>query len=466
MVLNSSARITYLNAAAARLLSQRADALVGKDVWEAYPDAVGTPIHREYLKTIRDQTPLHSEILWVSLQRWFDIRAFPIPNGGIIAHFHDITEWKRAEARLQQLRGLRPHGAESNAFNINLGDTIYSDTEVGGVPPRADGRGEVGEVQAEPRAGRTCASSVPRPGCTTTGTTTSSSTTSRARERRRDLRGGREGVHRLHAGRVHGRDRALPDVPLGEEPRALLPRRALVPQREGVRAASDNCRRAGPGADRASGRARRFRARRRRSRNPVAAACLAAIHDPARTMLGARQYAAFTKAIKASTATWKVIVNEVPIQQFYALPYDRWEGYAAEREQSSAPPGERQERRLPDHRHAREPVQRRALPDARPAGPRARASGRWSRPGRDEDVREGDRRRPRQRGRGDRDRRAVLQAGAAERCGHALRGPRHLQLRRGDRDGAALTVAMRTRRASRCARRRASRAPPLVLAAR
>jgi len=24
-------------------------------------------------------------------------------------------------------------------------------------------------------------------------------------------------------------------------------------------------------------------------------------------------------------------VNEVPIQQFYALPYDRWEGYAAER---------------------------------------------------------------------------------------------------------------------------------------
>ena len=67
-------------------------------------------------------------------------------------------------------------------------------------------------------------------------------------------------------------------------------------------------------------------------RNPVSPACLAAIDDPARTMLGARQYAAFTNAIKASTATWKVIVNEVPIQQYYALPYDRWEGYAAERE--------------------------------------------------------------------------------------------------------------------------------------
>ena len=66
--------------------------------------------------------------------------------------------------------------------------------------------------------------------------------------------------------------------------------------------------------------------------NPVPQACLDALADPSRTMLGARQYAAFTKAIKASTATWKVILNEVPIQQFFALPYDRWEGYPAERE--------------------------------------------------------------------------------------------------------------------------------------
>ena len=67
-------------------------------------------------------------------------------------------------------------------------------------------------------------------------------------------------------------------------------------------------------------------------RNPVSGACLAAIGDPSRTILGRRQYAAFTKAIKVSNATWKVVVNEVPIQQFYVRPYDRWEGYAAERE--------------------------------------------------------------------------------------------------------------------------------------
>lgn len=67
--------------------------------------------------------------------------------------------------------------------------------------------------------------------------------------------------------------------------------------------------------------------------SPPPPACVAAIDDPSRTMLGQRQREAFERAIEKSTATFKVILNEVPIQQFYALPYDRWEGYAAERTQ-------------------------------------------------------------------------------------------------------------------------------------
>jgi phosphodiesterase/alkaline phosphatase D-like protein len=64
---------------------------------------------------------------------------------------------------------------------------------------------------------------------------------------------------------------------------------------------------------------------------PVSQACLDAINDPNRSLLGSAQYTRFTNAVKASKAKFKIIMNEVPIQQFYALPYDRWEGYAAER---------------------------------------------------------------------------------------------------------------------------------------
>src|SRR3954447_18215231 len=66
--------------------------------------------------------------------------------------------------------------------------------------------------------------------------------------------------------------------------------------------------------------------------NPTPPACLAALNDPKRTMLGSRQYSAFTTAIKNSTAKWKVIINEVPMMEFGINPYDDWEGYEAERE--------------------------------------------------------------------------------------------------------------------------------------
>lgn len=65
---------------------------------------------------------------------------------------------------------------------------------------------------------------------------------------------------------------------------------------------------------------------------PVNPACLAAIRSSKRTFLGSRQYSRFTKAIKRSTARWKVIINEMPIQQSYAFPYDAWEGYEHERQ--------------------------------------------------------------------------------------------------------------------------------------
>ena len=65
---------------------------------------------------------------------------------------------------------------------------------------------------------------------------------------------------------------------------------------------------------------------------PVSQACIDRINHPSRTYLGARQLARFTSAIKSSTATWKIVMNELPVSQLYYRPYDRWEGYAAERQ--------------------------------------------------------------------------------------------------------------------------------------
>jgi len=50
-----------------------------------------------------------------------------------------------------------------------------------------------------------------------------------------------------------------------------------------------------------------------------------------KTMLGRDQLTWLKDSLAASDATWKVIVSQVPVQEFFADPYDKWEGYTAER---------------------------------------------------------------------------------------------------------------------------------------
>ncbi|MCO6450020.1 MAG: alkaline phosphatase D family protein [Caldilineales bacterium] len=64
--------------------------------------------------------------------------------------------------------------------------------------------------------------------------------------------------------------------------------------------------------------------------NPPAG-CRAALNDPARTMLGPVQKSLLKQGLRESTARFKFVISELAIQQIFIFPYDRWEGYAAER---------------------------------------------------------------------------------------------------------------------------------------
>ncbi len=55
------------------------------------------------------------------------------------------------------------------------------------------------------------------------------------------------------------------------------------------------------------------------------------MRDPSRTMLGPEQLAWLTRGLRASTATWKFVVSSVPFTSLLAFPYDRWDGFDAER---------------------------------------------------------------------------------------------------------------------------------------
>jgi phosphodiesterase/alkaline phosphatase D-like protein len=55
--------------------------------------------------------------------------------------------------------------------------------------------------------------------------------------------------------------------------------------------------------------------------------------DPQRSLLGADQLAWLKQGLLDSTATFQIIVNDVPLSALYVTPYDRWDGYLAEQQE-------------------------------------------------------------------------------------------------------------------------------------
>ena len=223
----------------------------------------------------------------------------------------------------------RPTGAMARAgndFNVNFGDTIYSDSELAGAAVART----VAEKRAKYRLGLALAPL--RQLRAAAGLYSGWDDHEFVNDFSRAEHGGEiydAGVRAFldyAPATLPAGDGALPELPLGQEPRALLPRRPQLPEREG-----DRCVRRRHRPDRSGRRPAGIRRPCPGLARPVPQACLDAIASPERTLLGAAQLAAFTKAIRASTATFKVVVNPVPLMQLYALPYDRWEGYAADR---------------------------------------------------------------------------------------------------------------------------------------
>ena len=156
---------------------------------------------------------------------------------------------------------------------------------------------------------------------------------------------------------------------------------------------------------------------------------------PAAPCWARAQLARFESAVKRSKATFKVVMNEMPIKQFYALPYDRWEGYEAERQKLLTFLRDNVKNVVfLDHRRARHAGNGRPAEDlrgGRPAGQRHprglhrprghRATSRWR--STDATGNAGGAAGPAQ---------CLPQARAAQRHRDALREHRHVLLRRGD----------------------------------
>jgi PAS domain S-box-containing protein len=92
-------RYTYVNREAERLQQRTRVELLGRVVWEVFPEAVGTVFERMFRKAVETGNSATFDAYYPPLDLWTSVRAFP-SDDGLAVYFLDISAKRAAEQAL------------------------------------------------------------------------------------------------------------------------------------------------------------------------------------------------------------------------------------------------------------------------------------------------------------------------------------------------------------------------------
>ena len=94
-------RFRYINSAAARYFTATGNAnpasMVGRVVWDLYPQVVGTRVEQEMKRAARDRVAVEFEWFAAELGTWSELHCYPLPDGGLATQWKDITARKKSK---------------------------------------------------------------------------------------------------------------------------------------------------------------------------------------------------------------------------------------------------------------------------------------------------------------------------------------------------------------------------------
>ncbi len=96
IVLDTHWCYSYVNRAAETILQKQREDLLGKNVWEVFPEAVSTTFWTKYYEAADTQTIVEFEAFYPPFGKWFHVRVYPTESG-LAVYFQDITERKQIE---------------------------------------------------------------------------------------------------------------------------------------------------------------------------------------------------------------------------------------------------------------------------------------------------------------------------------------------------------------------------------
>ncbi len=89
-------KFTYMNPEAEILLGRKRDDLVGKDLWQEFPELKESAFETNYRRVVSEQVAIEFEASDVAGKIWFEMHAYP-SGPGLSVFFRDVSERKRTE---------------------------------------------------------------------------------------------------------------------------------------------------------------------------------------------------------------------------------------------------------------------------------------------------------------------------------------------------------------------------------
>jgi PAS domain S-box-containing protein len=93
---------TYVNRRIGEIIGRDPRSLIGKNVWELFPEAVGSATYLAFEKARREQTYVCNVDYFAPLDLWQENHIYP-SEGSLSVFVRDISEQKRAEKELKEL---------------------------------------------------------------------------------------------------------------------------------------------------------------------------------------------------------------------------------------------------------------------------------------------------------------------------------------------------------------------------
>ncbi|HSJ67871.1 MAG TPA: PAS domain S-box protein [Anditalea sp.] len=122
--LNFDWTVAYWNKEAERMLGAKREDILGKSIWESFPEALKLKFFNEYNRAMKDREIVNFEEYFPPLSTWFNVSAYP-SDSGITVYFKDITAYKSESLKLLQFKNVIENSRDEIAIISTVNDSIY-----------------------------------------------------------------------------------------------------------------------------------------------------------------------------------------------------------------------------------------------------------------------------------------------------------------------------------------------------